>query len=56
MTETSKQFTKRPRRKKEPGKSVAVSSEARKAYEDEIAARTARENSYLRHLGDRDVK
>jgi hypothetical protein len=55
VTDTSKQFTKAPRRKKEPAKRVAISPEARQAYEDEIKARTEREN-YLRQLGNRDSK
>ena len=56
MTETSKQFKKRPPRKRTPGKSVAVSAEARQAYEDEIKARTERESGYQRHLPARDRK
>lgn len=55
MVEISKQFTKAPRRKKEKAKQVAISPEARKAYEDEIKLRTERE-TYLRTLGDRDSK
>lgn len=49
----SNQFKKAPRRKNEPGKRVPVSPEARKAYEDEIKARTERETTYLRHLSER---
>jgi hypothetical protein len=54
VVETPKQFTKQPRRKKEPVKRVPLSAEARQAYEDQIKARTEREESYLRHLPSRD--
>ena len=56
MTDSPNQFTKPPRRKKEPGKRVAISPEARAAYEAEIKARTEREENYLRHLPSREVK
>lgn len=56
MVETSGQFKKAPRRKKEPAKSVRISPEMRKAYEDEIQARAERERSYLQHLQIRDPK
>jgi hypothetical protein len=56
VTDTSGQFKKAPRRKKEPAKSVRVSPEMRKAYEDEIKARAERESSYLQHLQIRDPK
>jgi hypothetical protein len=56
VVETSGQFKKAPRRKKEPAKSVRVSPEMRKAYEDEIQARAERERSYLQHLQIRDPK
>lgn len=55
MSETPNQFTKPPRRKKEPGKRVAISPEAKLAYEAEIKARAEREANYLRHLSDRPV-
>ena len=55
VSDTSGQFKKAPRRKKEPGRSVPVSADVRKAYEDEIKARTERE-TYLRALGNRDTK
>lgn len=56
MAETPNQFVKAPRRKREAGRRVAVSPEAKLAYEAEIKARTEREETYLRHLPDRDVK
>jgi hypothetical protein len=56
VTEMSKQFKKRPPRKRTPGKRVAVSAEARQAYEQEIKARTERESDYQRHLPARDPK
>ena len=55
MADTPNQFTKAPRRKKEAGKRVAISAEAKLAYEAEIKARTEREETYLRHLSDRPV-
>ncbi|MDB5512847.1 MAG: hypothetical protein JWR08_2330 [Enterovirga sp.] len=54
--DTPKQFTKQPRRKKEPVKRVTLSAEARATYEKEIAARAEREETYLRHLPSRDRK
>ena len=55
MVESSKQFTKAPRRKKEPAKRVVLSPEARKAYEDEIKARAEHE-AYLSKLGNREPR
>ena len=55
MVEISKQFTRAPRRKSAKGKSVAVSADAKAAYEAEIKARTERE-AYLQHLGDTTIK
>ena len=55
MIETSKQFTKAPRRKREAAKRVALSPEARKAYEEEIKARAERE-IYLGKLGNREPR
>jgi hypothetical protein len=56
MVEIGKQFTKQPRRKADKGKRVPLSPEARQAYEDEIKARTEREETYLRHLPSREPK
>ena len=53
---TPDQFTKAPKRKREVGRRVQVSPEAKAAYEAEIKARAEREETYLRHLSDRDVK
>lgn len=50
MTDTGNKFTKQPRRKADKGKRVPLSPEAKQAYEDEIKARTEREETYLRHL------
>ncbi len=56
VTDTDTQFKKQPRRKKEAGKRVAISPEARQAYEQEIKARTERNETYLRHLPPREPK
>ena len=51
MAETSKQFTRAPKRKAAKGRSVSISPEAKAAYEAEIKERAERE-AYLRQLGD----
>ena len=56
MVEIGKQFTKQPRRKSDKGKRIPLSPEARQAYEEEIKARTEREETYLRHLPQREPK
>jgi DNA-binding MarR family transcriptional regulator len=56
MVETGSKFTKQPRRKTEKGKRVVLSPEARQAYEEQIKARTEREENYLRHLPPREPK
>ena len=50
MVESTNQFKKAPRRKTVKGKRVPISPETRAAYEQEIKARTEREEQYLRHL------
>lgn len=54
--ESSTQFKKQPKRASSKGKSVAVSDEARQAYEEEIRRRDERERTYLRHLPSPDNK
>jgi hypothetical protein len=56
MVEMSNQFKKQPRRASDKGKRVAISPEAKLAYEAEIRAREERERSYLRHLPGPDNK
>ena len=56
MVEIGKQFTKQPRRKSDKGRRVALSPEARQAYEEQIKERTQREETYLRHLPPREPK
>jgi hypothetical protein len=56
MVETSSQFKKKPRRVADKGKRVAISPEAKLAYEAEIRAREEREQTYLRHLPGPDNK
>lgn len=55
MTEPD-QFKKAPRRKKEPAKRVAVSADAKQAYEQIMRDRDERERTYLRHLPHADNK
>ena len=55
MNDPSNQFKKPPRRKTERGKSVAISPDMRKAYEEQIKAKAERE-AYERHLPNRDRK
>jgi hypothetical protein len=50
MSGTSDQFKKKPRQKTPPGKRVAMSAEAKQAYEELIRARDERERTYERHL------
>lgn len=54
--ESSTQFKKQPKRASSKGKSVAVSDEARQAYEEQIRQRDERERTYLRHLPSADNK
>lgn len=54
--ESSTQFKKQPKRASSKGKSVAVSEEARLAYEEQIRQRDERERTYLRHLPSADNK
>lgn len=54
--ESSAQFKKQPKRVSSKGKSVAVSEEARLAYEEQIRQRDERERTYLRHLPSADNK
>lgn len=54
--ESSTQFKKQPKRASSKGKSVAVSDEARQAYEEQIRQRDERERTYLRHLPHADNK
>lgn len=54
--ESSAQFKKQPKRASSKGKSVAVSDEARLAYEEQIRLRDERERTYLRHLPHADNK
>jgi hypothetical protein len=56
MVETAGQFKKKPRRASDKGRRVAISDEAKRAYEAEIKAREEREQSYLRHLPGPDNK
>lgn len=49
MTETSNQFKKAPKRKKEKARTVSVSPEMRQAYADMIKEREVRED-YAKHL------
>lgn len=56
MVESSKQFLKKPRQAAPKGKRVAVSAEAKQAYEDQIRARDERERTYTRHLPGPDNK
>jgi hypothetical protein len=50
MSEPADQFKRAPKRKRSPGKSVAVSAEAKQAYEEVLRQREEREKSYARHL------
>lgn len=56
MVETPNQFKKKPRQAAPKGKRVAISPEARQAYEDIIRARDERERTYTRHLPGPDNK
>ncbi|WP_299658124.1 hypothetical protein [Methylobacterium sp.] len=49
MTETTNQFKKAPKRKKEKARSVSVSPEMRQAYADLIKQKEEREE-YAKHL------
>lgn len=53
MTETSNQFKKAPKRKKEKARVVSVSPEMRQAYADLIKERESRE-AYTKHLPAND--
>jgi hypothetical protein len=55
MTDGADRFKKQPRRKGDRGRSISVTPEMRKAYEDEIKAKAERE-AYERHLPNRDRK
>lgn len=50
MTETTDRFKKAPRKQKAPVKRVALSAEARQAYEDLVRTRDERDRSYGQHL------
>jgi hypothetical protein len=50
MTEQSDHFKKAPRKKAAPVKKVALSAEARRAYEDMIQNRDERARSYGQFL------
>ena len=50
MVEIGTKFTKQPRRKADRGKRVALSPEAKQAYEEQIKSRTERDETYTRHL------
>lgn len=56
MVEIGSKFTKQPRRKADKGKRVALSDEAKRAYEEQIRSRTAREETYLRHLPPKEPR
>lgn len=56
VVDTSNQFKKQPRRASDKGKRVAISPEARQAYEDKIRALEERERTYTRHLPGPDNK
>ena len=47
MVDLTKQFTKQPRRKKEPARRVQVSAEDRKAYEEQIRLQAERHAASL---------
>ncbi len=55
MSEPPDKFKKQPRRKADRGRSIAVSPEARQAYEDAIKQQTERD-AYERHLPSRERK
>jgi hypothetical protein len=50
MTEPSDHFKKAPRKKAAPVKRVALSAEARKAYEEMMQSRDERDRSYGQFL------
>lgn len=56
MVEIGSQYKKKPRRVSDKGKRVAISPEAKAAYEAEIKAREERQENYLRHLPGQDNK
>jgi hypothetical protein len=56
VTEAPDQFKRKPRRASSKGKSVAMSAEAKQAYEELMRARDERERTYLRHLPHADNK
>lgn len=47
MVELTKQFTKQPRRKKEPARRVPISAEERQAYEEQIRQQAERHAASL---------
>jgi hypothetical protein len=55
MTDQSERFKKAPRKKSAPVKTVALSAEARKAYEEMMRSRDERDRSYAQFLPS-DVK
>ena len=56
MNETNSQFKKKPRQAAPKGKRVAVTAEAKLAYEEQMRARDERERTYTRHLPGPDNK
>ncbi len=50
MSEPPDQFKRAPKRKAARARSVTMSPEARRAYEDMMRERDEREKSYNRHL------
>lgn len=56
MAEITSQFKKKPRQAAPKGKRVAISPEARQAYEEQIRARDERDRTYTRHLPGPDNK
>jgi hypothetical protein len=55
MTDESERYKKAPRRKSAPAKKVALSAEARRAYEEMMRTRDERDRSYAQFLPS-DVK
>ena len=50
MTEQSDRFKKAPRKKATPAKTVTLSAEARRAYEEMMRSRDERDRSYGQFL------
>lgn len=56
MDDTTNQFKRKPRQVAPKGKRIAVSDEAKQAYEALIKARDVRDETYTRHLPSPDNK